>query len=230
MAATRASTSSTTCPRTELHADDGRWLPRARRHQPAIAEPVHPHADRRAASAPLKARKRAPVRAATRERRGVNAATNASLGKFKSLFASVALADGLDDASFDIIRVDDLRSLGCRGPKRSSFSRDHAVRRARRSSVNVDGVTFQSPSRSAMAASRRCSARVRCRRRRSSRPTGERLQRLPDGLVHCCMGPSGLVCPPTTVEQFMLTVTKAGANGATATVHVQPSRHRLRSG
>ncbi|MEJ7604390.1 MAG: hypothetical protein WKG01_41420 [Kofleriaceae bacterium] len=45
-----------------------------------------------------------------------------------------------------------------------------------------------------------------------------------DGVINCCMGPNGPVCPPTlAVQQFAIQLSKTGANAAAANVTSAPA-------
>ncbi len=155
----------------------------------------------------------------------INTETNASLGQFKSLFARPRSRRWARRRRRSTSSASRISPLGAEGTKRVQLlAKITPFGALGGSGDNIDGVTFQYP----VTVCDGCVAQVlgTCPLPSTTVIPADMANGCnvyQDGVVHCCVGPTGLVCPPTTVEQFMLTIAKTGANAATATVTSNPA-------
>jgi hypothetical protein len=156
----------------------------------------------------------------------LNAQTGTSLGKFKSLFSASLAPTGKTTAAFDIITPAMLQASGAIGTTRVQLvAKIIPFGTLGGSGDSIDGVPYEYP----VTVCDGCVATIlgAC-----PLPFGTEVgagspnscNPYQDGVVSCCMGASGPICPPSiAVQQFPLTVTKAGAMAAAMTVTSTPA-------
>ncbi|MDQ3340397.1 MAG: hypothetical protein M4D80_35005 [Myxococcota bacterium] len=149
-----------------------------------------------------------------------------SKGKFTSLFSASLEPGGKTSVAFDIIRPDMLAAAPASGTMRAQYvAKITPFGVVGGGGDTVDGVPFEYP----VTICDSCVARIlgAC-----PLPFGTAIapsdqnacNTFQDGSVSCCMSATGPVCPATIdMQQFALTVTKAGAAAATATVSSTPA-------